>query len=74
MTGYERSNSESQREHNIIKRSNPSGRCIKNGDDSLLDITAWTQEDFQKSLSVNTVQCASNKLAVSCVMKERSLM
>jgi len=28
--------------------------CIKNRPDSVLEITAWAQEHFQKSLSVNT--------------------
>ncbi|MGL4878608.1 hypothetical protein [Paraclostridium dentum] len=38
--------------------------CIKNNHDSLLDITAWAQEHFQKSLSVNTVRCAIQKCQI----------
>ena len=35
--------------------------CIRNRHDSLLDITAWPQENFQKSLSLNTVHVAIHK-------------
>ncbi|KAF3708097.1 hypothetical protein EXN66_Car001270 [Channa argus] len=35
--------------------------CIKNRHDSLLDITAWAQEHFLKSLSVNTGRCVIHK-------------
>ena len=35
--------------------------CIKDRHDSLLDITAWSQEHFQKSLSMNTVHRETHK-------------
>ena len=40
----------------------PSGRhCIKNRHDSVTEITAWAQDHFRKSLSVNTVHRAIHK-------------
>lgn len=32
--------------------------CIKNRHNSVMEITAWGQEHFQKSLCVNAVHCA----------------
>ena len=36
-------------------------QCIKNRHDSVSEITAWAQDHFQKSLSVNTVRRAFHK-------------
>lgn len=35
--------------------------CIKNWPHSVMEISAWTQEHLQKSLTVNTVHCAIHK-------------
>ncbi len=50
--------------HNIIKRFRETGlralrrHCITHRHDSVIDITKWAQEYFQKPLSVNTIRRA----------------